>query len=72
MIEAKNGIFHLKNEVFSYLLRVGEHGELRHLHFGIPVSTDDADALTCASGLGWGASVLLDSADPESLSLIHI
>lgn len=66
MIETKNGIFLLKNAQLSYLLRIGKYGQIEHLHFGAPVDIDDAAALSCKSGLGWGASVLLNEHDTES------
>ena len=66
MILHDNGIFLLKNEQFSYLIRVGKYGELRHLHFGAPVSLTDAQALDVTPGLGWGSNIVLDDSDPES------
>lgn len=62
MIEVKNGVFHLKGEGYSYLFRADEAGFLEHLHFGVPVGTDDADALAVHAGLGWGDSVLYSEA----------
>lgn len=66
MILHKNGLFHLKNDAFSYLFQVGKYGELQHVHFGVPVSSEDAYALTCRPGLGWGSFVVLEDSDPES------
>lgn len=66
MILHENGVFLLKNEQFSYLFRVGKYGELRHLHFGAPVSLSDADALDVIPGPGWGSNLVLDDADPAS------
>lgn len=57
MIQEKNNVFVLSNEQFSYLLRVTDEGRLEHLHFGGPASAEDADALTCQYGLGWGGTV---------------
>ena len=66
MILTKDNLFLLKNETFSYLFRVGKYGQLEHLHFGVPVGPEDAQALSCRPGLGWGSSVLLDDSDSES------
>ena len=66
MIHCQNGVFYLGNDRWSYLFRVTKQGLLEHIHFGAPVSAEDADALSCRPGLGWGASVLLDEADPAS------
>ena len=66
MILHENGVFLLSNEQFSYLFRVGKYGELRHLHFGAPVSLSDADALDVIPGPGWGSNLVLDDADPAS------
>ena len=60
MIEYENSLFHLGNDNFSCLLRVNSHGLLEQLHFGAPVSTQDAQSLLLRPGLGWGESVLLD------------
>ena len=66
MIECANGFFHLKNEALSCLLRVNRYGLIEQLHFGAPVDTADADALSCNPGLGWGSSLLLNEHDSES------
>ena len=66
MILHENGVFLLSNEQFSYLFRVGKYGELRHLHFGAPVSLSDADALDVIPGPGWGSNIVLDDSDPNS------
>ncbi|MBQ9148534.1 MAG: alpha-galactosidase [Oscillospiraceae bacterium] len=66
MIECKNGLFHLKNDTLSCLLRVNRYGLLEQLHFGAPVSTEDAEALACQPGLGWGSSLLLSDKDSAS------
>ena len=41
MITYDNGVFRLGNEEFCYLLRVTNHGQLEHLHFGLPVKAED-------------------------------
>ncbi len=66
MIEGKDGLFHLKNENLSLLLRVGRYGLLEQLHFGAPIELGDADALACNAGLGWGCSLLLNDNDSTS------
>ena len=66
MILHNNGLFHLKNDTLSYLFQVSKYGQLQHVHFGAPVSTGDAYALTCRPGLGWGSFVVLEDSDPES------
>ena len=66
MIECNNGLFHLKNEAFSYLFRVTRYGQLEQLHFGAPVDSGDAEALACQPGLGWGESLLLNPRDTGS------
>ena len=73
MIFHENGVFHLQTESYSYLFRVNPWGLLEHLHFGAPVQTSDWPGFVCNAGLGWGSSVLLDSADtgscPDALAL---
>ena len=73
MITHENGLFHLKNENLSLLMRVTRYGLLEQLHFGAPVEAGDAEALACQPGLGWGSSVLLNDADtgscPEHIAL---
>ena len=66
MIFADNGLFLLKNNTFSYMFRVNKYGQLQHLHFGAPVQPEDALALSCRPGLGWGGHVLLQEGDSES------
>ena len=68
MIECNNGLFHLKNENLSYLFRVTRYGLLEQIHFGAPIDSGDADALSCQPGLGWGGSILLNDRDSESCS----
>ena len=66
MIECNNGLFHLKNENLSCLLRVTRYGLLEQLHFGAPIESSDAEALACNPGLGWGSSLLLNEQDSAS------
>ena len=66
MITHENGIFHIRTEAWSYLFQIDAYGIPRHLHFGVPVRTEDAVALSCRPGLGWGSSVLLDREDTAS------
>ncbi len=66
MILHSDGVFLLKNEEFSYMLRVDKYGQVQHLHFGAPVRMEDSAALSCRPGLGWGSSVLLDDGDTAS------
>ena len=66
MIENVNGIYHIRTENYSYLFRITSRGIPEHLHFGIPVRTDDAAGFVCHPGLGWGSSVLLDDGDSGS------
>ena len=66
MIICKDNIFLLKNENFSYMFMTDSYGILRHLHFGAPVNPEDARALTCAPGAGWGSSIQLEDKDTES------
>ena len=73
MITHENGIFHIRTDAYSYLFRINAYGISEHLHFGAPVQTSDAEALSCRPGLGWGCSVLLNGEDtascPDSLAL---
>ncbi|MBQ7416131.1 MAG: alpha-galactosidase [Oscillospiraceae bacterium] len=66
MIFHENGIFHLKTEQYSYLLKINRWGLPEHLHFGAPVRTEDAAGFACTPGIGWGSSVLLESSDAGS------
>ena len=56
MIRFQNNVFGLHGEGFSYLFRVNKHSQLEHLHFGGVVSGQDADALACKAGTGWGCT----------------
>ena len=66
MITEKNGVFHIQTETYSYLLKINAWGLPEHLHFGAPVQTEDAVALSCRPGLGWGSNILLDPEDTAS------
>ena len=66
MIAEENGVFHIRTETYSYLFKIDTYGLAEHLHFGAPVKTRDAGALSCRPGLGWGASILLDAKDTAS------
>ena len=66
MITETNGVFHIQTDVYSYLFRINSYGLPEHLHFGSPVKTGDAVALSCRPGLGWGSNVLLQEGDPAS------
>ena len=66
MITEENGVFHIRTETYSYLFKIDAYGLAEHLHFGAPVKTRDAGALSCRPGLGWGASILLDPKDTAS------
>ena len=66
MITEENGVFHIRTDTYSYLFKIDAYGLAEHLHFGAPVKTRDADALSCRPGLGWGASILLDAKDTAS------
>ena len=68
MIIHENGIFLLKNDALSCLLRLDPNGLLQQLHFGAPIDAADAAALTYNPGLGWGSSILLSSADSASFT----
>ena len=66
MITEENGVFHIRTETYSYLFKIDTYGLAEHLHFGAPVKTRDAGALSCRPGPGWGASILLDAKDTAS------
>ncbi len=61
MILYDNGIFALNGEHFTYLFRVTDHGQLEHLHFGVPVTAADAQAFACKTGTGGGCCTMYDS-----------
>ena len=66
MILSQDNLFLLKNENISMLLRVTPQGLIQQLHFGNPISEEDADALACQPGLGWGTQVLLEPGKPDT------
>ena len=72
MILEKNGVFYLGTEKFSCLLRINVHGQLEQLHFGAPVQPEDAAALACKPGLGWGTSVNYHEADGACLDVLPL
>ena len=60
--------FLLKNESLSCLLRIsGDKVEL--LHFGAPVGEEDAGALACTQGPGWGCSTMYGDICLDTLPL---
>ena len=63
MITESNGVFHIQSTSYSYLFKINKWGIPEHLHFGVPVQTEDVEALSCRPGLGWGCSVLLAEND---------
>ena len=66
MITETNGLFHIHTEAYSYLFRVNVWGLPEHLHFGVPVKSEDAFALSCRPGLGWGSNIVLEEGNTES------
>ncbi|MBQ3214555.1 MAG: alpha-galactosidase [Oscillospiraceae bacterium] len=66
MIEYNERAFALHGDGFTCLLRINEYGLPELLHFGDPVTVEDAEALRFLPGLGWGGSVLLKEGDPAS------
>ncbi|MBQ3192793.1 MAG: alpha-galactosidase [Oscillospiraceae bacterium] len=66
MITEQNGVFHIQTEAYSYLFKIDAWGIPEHIHFGAPVKTEDAEALCCRPGLGWGSNVLLQEGDLTS------
>ncbi|MGN0977484.1 MAG: alpha-galactosidase [Faecousia sp.] len=66
MITETNGVFHIRTGVYSYLFKINSYGIPEHVHFGVPVKTEDAFALGCRPGLGWGSNIVLDPNDPAS------
>ena len=47
MITEENGVFHIRTDTYSYLFKIDAYGLPEHLHFGAPVKTRDAGALSC-------------------------
>ncbi len=66
MITEANGAFHIQTEVYSYLFQINALGIPEHIHFGSPVQTEDALALSCRPGLGWGSNILLEEGNTAS------
>lgn len=66
MITEQNGVFHIRTETYSYLFKIDAYGVMEHIHFGVPVRTEDADAMSCRPGLGWGSNILLKEGDTAS------
>ena len=66
MITEQNGVFHIRTDAYSYLFKIDAWGIPEHIHFGAPVRTEDAEALSCRPGLGWGSSVLLEEGNTAS------
>ena len=66
MITEQNGVFHIRAETYSYLFKTDAYGVMEHIHFGVPVRTEDADAMSCRPGLGWGSNILLKEGDTAS------
>ncbi len=66
MMTETNGVFHIRTERYSYLMRINDWGLPEHLHFGVPVRTEDASALSCRPGLGWGSNILLRDGETAS------
>ena len=57
--------FYLGNDSLSLIIRI-RFSQAELLHFGAPLLPEDAEALSCKAGTGWGCSVLYDDADPLS------
>ena len=66
MITMQQGVFHIRTDAYSYLFKIDDWGIAEHIHFGAPVQTEDAEALSCRPGLGWGSNVLLQEGDTAS------
>ena len=63
MITENNGCFHIQTETYSYLFKINSYGVPEHIHFGSPIQTEDAEALSVRPGIGWGSNVLLQERD---------
>ena len=72
MIQVKDGVFHIRTENYSYLLNADKHGLLNQLHFGAPIQTGDAEALSLKPLLGWGSNVLYDEQDMSCLDALAL
>ena len=66
MISKHENLFAIQGDGFTCLLKANQYGLPELIHFGAPVSAEDAAALTLAPGTGWGSSVLLEDSDPSS------
>ena len=66
MITENGGIFHIQTEVYSYLFKINGSGVPEHIHFGVPVCAEDAQALSVRPGIGWGSSILLEEGNLAS------
>ena len=66
MILHENGHFLLTTDHYSCLLRINPYGLPEQLHFGIPITMADAEAMVLHQGLGWGSSILLNDEDSGS------
>ena len=69
MITMEKNVFHLKTGTYSYLLGINEYNIPEHLHFGVPVRTEDAEGFLCRSGIGWGGSVMLSEPEKAPICL---
>lgn len=70
-ISEREKTFLLKTEKSSYLLMVNEHGHLEQLHYGAPVSIEDAAALRYKHTIQYGSEVLYEPED-ESYCLDNV
>ncbi|MCQ2558357.1 MAG: hypothetical protein MJ135_04465, partial [Oscillospiraceae bacterium] len=58
MILKNDSLFYLNSEALCCILRLTGRGQLELIHFGSPVEPEDAEALACKQGTGWGCSTL--------------
>ena len=72
MIRFENNVFLLSNDRLSYMMRVGEYGELQHIHFGGITYFEDASELSVKPGLGWGINSNFDETEPGHLCQLSI
>ena len=70
-ITEKDKTFLLSTEKTAYLLMVNEHGHLEQLHYGAPVSIDDAEALRYKHTIQYGSQVIYEQGD-ESYCLDNV
>ena len=66
MITYENGLFALQGDGFTNLMRVNQWGLLEQLYFGPAVSASDWTAFQPEPGIGWGASILLETGSNSS------